>query len=340
MDAPPPPRRSFTRRWLFRLLWAGPLAAVAAEAVRVFALTNKHTVVPGKVYRSAQLGPDELARVIDERGIKTVVNLRGTGPEVAWYAAEARTTHAKGVCQEDVSLSAKRLPAPAEVRRLVEVLDKTAYPILLHCQRGADRTGLASAAVLLLHTDATLARARRQLWPRYGHIEGGRTDVIDRFFDLYQAWLTTAGQGHTPDRFRHWATQEYCPGPYRAALSVVGPDPPAVPAGQGFTLTIRAANTSVEPWAFKPGAAGGVQLRYRLYASGPGGGKRYTGHAGRLTATIHPGEHIDLAAGFPPQPAGQYVVHADLLDAQPVDILDADFVQYGSEPLVFDVLVK
>ncbi|MBX9622399.1 MAG: tyrosine-protein phosphatase [Gemmataceae bacterium] len=340
MDAPPPPRRSFTRRWLVRLLWVGPLAATTAEAVRVFAGTNRHTVVPGKVYRSAQLGPDALARVIEDEGIKTVVNLRGTGPEVAWYAAEARTTHEHGVCQEDVSLSAKRLPAPAEVRRLVEVLDRTAYPILLHCQQGADRTGLAAAAVLLLHTDATLARARRQLWPRYGHVQGGRTVVIDRFFDYYEAWLTATGQAHTPDHFRHWATREYCPGPYRAALSVVGPTPPTAPAGKGFVLTIRAANTSVEPWQLKPGAAGGVQLRYRLYSTGPAAAKVYTGHAGRLAATVKPGEHIDLAAGFPPVPAGKYLVHADLLDTQPVDILDADFVQYGSEPLVVDVAVK
>ncbi|MBX9580871.1 MAG: tyrosine-protein phosphatase [Gemmataceae bacterium] len=339
MDAPPPPRR-FTRRWLLRLVWVGPLLALAAEAVRVFALSNRHTVVPGKVYRSAQLGPDELADLIADEGIRTVVNLRGTGPEVGWYQAEARTTHDRNVCQEDVSLSAKRLPAPAEVRRLVEVLDHTAYPILLHCQRGADRTGLAAAAVLLLHTDATVAQARRQLWPRYGHVRGGRTDVIDRFFDYYDRWLAETGQAHTPDRFRLWATAEYCPGPYRAALSVVGPNPPTVPAGQGFVLTVRAANTSVEPWAFKPGAAGGVQLRYRLYPTGPAAAKLYTGHAGRLAATVRPGEHIDLAAGFPPAPAGKYIVHADLLDTQPVDILDADFVQYGSEPLVFDVIVK
>lgn len=340
MDAPPPTPRRFARRWFLRLLWAGPLVAVAAEAARVFVGTNRHTVIPGKVYRSAQLGPDELARVIDREGIRTVVNLRGTGPEVAWYAAEARTTHAAGVCQEDVALSAKRLPAPGEVRRLVEVLDKTAYPILLHCQQGADRTGLAAAAVLLLHTDATLDRARRQLWPRYGHINAGRTAVIDRFFLFYEAWLAATGQPHTPDRFRHWATREYCPGPYRAALSVVGPTPSTASAGKGFAITVRAVNTAVEPWVFKPGSAGGVQLRYRLYSTGPAAAKVYTGHAGRLAATVKPGESIDLVAGFPPVGPGKYVVHADLLDAQPVDILDADFVQYGSEPLVVDVLVR
>lgn len=338
MDAPPPtPRRWFTRRTLLRLLWVGPLAGLAAEAVRVFALTNRHTVIPGRVYRSAQLSPDELAAVIRDKGIKTVLNLRGHCPDVPWYVGEARTTHAAGVSQEDITLSAKRLPAPAEVRRLVEVLDRTEYPVLAHCQRGADRTGLVSMAALLLLTDATPARARRQLWPRYGHISAGRTAVIDQFFDFYDDWLAATGQGHTPDRFRQWATHHYCPGPYRADLKLTDPQPVTVPAGRGFVLTVRATNTAVEPWHFQP-AAGGVQLRYQLYT--PGGQKLHTGHAGRLTATVRPGASIDLAAGFPPLKPGKYLVHADLLDTQPIDILDADFVQYGSEPLVVEVVVK
>ena len=340
MDAPPPPPpRRFTRRTAVRLAGAAVLFGFTAEAVRVFGLTNKHTVIPGKVYRTAQLDGDELTRLIAEKKVRTVVNLRGTGPDTAWYMAEARATHAAGVSQEDVALSAKRLPAPAEIRRLVDILDHTEYPVVFHCQRGADRTGLAATATLLLLTDATPDRARRQLWPRYGHVRGGRTVVIDQFFDYYEAWLAATDRVHTPALFREWATRHYCPGPYRADLSLLGPNPPEAAAGRGFAVTVRAANTSVEPWEFRPGGAGGVQLRYRLYSRG--GEKLYTGHAGLLAATVRPGAHIDLTAGFPPvTPPGKYLVHADLLDTQPIDILDADFVQYGSEPLVFDVVVK
>lgn len=342
MDAPPPPpppRRRLTRRTLLRLAGAGAALGLTAEAVRVFALTNQHTVIPGKVYRSAQLFPDELKRVIREKNIRTVINLRGTCPDTGWYLGEARTTHAAGISQEDVAFSAKRLPAPNEVRRLIEVLDHTEYPVIVHCQRGADRTGLVATAAVLLQPGSTLAEARRQLWPRYGHIRGGRTVVIDQFFDLYEGWLTATGQTHTPDRFRDWALNHYCPGPYRAELSLVGPARPEVPAGRGFALTVRAKNTSVAAWTFRPGAAGGVQLRFYLYT--PDGAKLYTGYAGRFAATVNPGEHIDLIGGFPPvtQP-GRYLVHADLLDTQPIDLLDADFVQYGSEPLVLDLTVR
>jgi protein tyrosine phosphatase (PTP) superfamily phosphohydrolase (DUF442 family) len=338
MDAPHPKPRRFTRRTLFRVAGAGLALGLTAEAVRVFLLTNKHTVIRGQVYRTAQLSPEQLQRFIAEKKIRTVINLRGTCTEAAWYQAEARATHAADVSQEDVSLSAKRLPPPNEVRRLIDVLDHTEYPVVMHCQQGADRTALAAAVALLLRTDATLAAARRQLWPRYGHIAGGRTIVIDQFFDYYERWLVQAGKDHTPQTFRDWATNEYCPGPYRAELSVVAP-PPDVPAGQGFTLTVRAKNVSVEPWQFKPGASGGIQLRYQLYTAG--GTRVFKGHAGRLRATVPPGESIDLTAGFPPVATpGRYLVHTDLLDTGPINILDADFVQYGSEPLIVGLQVK
>ncbi len=336
MDAPTPTRR-FSRRNLFRLIGVGGGLAVTAEALRVFAYTNEHTIIAGRAYRSAQLTPAQLERVIAEKQIRTVLNLRGTCPNAAWYLGECRTTHAAGVSQEDITLSAKRLPAPAEIRRMIEVLDHTEYPIILHCHQGADRTGLVATAILLLQTDSTLDEARRQLWPRYGHVRAGRTVVIDQFFDYYEAWLAAKQLAHTPAQFRHWATSEYSPGAYRAELTLL--TAPEARAGQGFTLTIRAKNTSVEPWQFLTGGSGGIQLRYQLFE--PGGTKLYKGHAGHLQAVVKPGEHIDLVAGFPPMAApGRYLVHTDMLDTASIDLHDADFVQYGSEPLVFDVNVK
>ncbi|QDU19102.1 tyrosine-protein phosphatase [Urbifossiella limnaea] len=333
MDAP-----RFPRRRLLRLAGAAAGLALAAEAGRVVVWTNRHAVVPGRVYRSAQLSPAGLTDEIAEHGIRTVVNLRGTCPDVPWYLAEARATVATDVNLEDVSLSAKRLPSPSEIRRLVEILDRTEYPILLHCQQGADRTGLAAAAVLLLHSDATLGQARRQLWPRYGHVNAGRTAAIDRFFDFYEAWLAARNEPHSRERFRQWATAEYCPGPYRARLTLIDPAP-AYPAARGVPLHVRCENTAIEPWVFRPGSAGGVQLRYSVYT--PTGTKLYVGHAGRLAATVAPGESITLVAGLPPlREPGRYVFHADLVDTQVIDLHDADFVQYGSEPLVADVTVK
>jgi hypothetical protein len=338
MDAPDPTppatpdgraRRRLSRRGLLKLVGGAAALGLTAEAVRVIALDNVHTVVPGRVYRTAQLKADRLRALVAEKGIRTVVNLRGVCADAPWYLSECRATHAADVNQEDVTFSAKRFPAPTELARLIDVLDHTAYPIALHCQRGADRTGMAATVVRLLQTDDDLAAARRQLWPRYGHFPIGRTAVLDAFFDYYAAWLAARGEGHAPNRFRRWAAEDYCPGPFRARLSVVGPT--ALAAGRGAAVTVRAENVSVEPWPFGPGRAGGVRLRYTLAAGG--GAVVYRATCGRLARTVHPGEAIDLVCGLPPLAAGAYAFSADLLDAQPIELLNTDFVQYGSEPL-------
>lgn len=332
MDAPV---RRFTRRGVLRFAGAAALLGLTAEGVRVFALTNKHTIIPGRAYRSAQLTERQLEAAIRERGIRTVINLRGTCPDTGWYQGEAAATHAANVSQEDLSLSAKRLPAPNEIRRMIEVLDRTEWPIMIHCQRGADRTGLVATSVVLLFTNATLDEARRQLWPRYGHIRGGRTVFIDQFFDYYEAWL--AGRPHSPDQFRDWAVNHYCPGPFRAELTLLSK--PEAERGRGFALTIRAKNVSVENWRFVTGPAGGIQLRASLLNTT--GTKLHVARAGMIEAVVKPGEFRDFTVGFPPlAEPGRYLIHADLLDSQPIDLHDSDFVQYGSEPLLFDLSVK
>jgi hypothetical protein len=349
MDAPETPsillpseggagRRLLSRRILFRLAGAGAVAGLALEAARVFAGSNEHTVIPGKVYRSAQPTQEKLQRVIAEKKIRTVINLRGCCPAMPWYQAEARATHATSTSQEDITLSAKRYPHPGEIGRLIEVFDNTEYPILIHCAAGADRTGLASAIAILLLTNAELAAARRQLWPRYGHFALGRPALLDEFLDYYENWLAALGQPHSPERFRRWFAELYCPGPFRAELKVVAPQPLAAPAKHGFTVSIRAANKSVEAWKFSTGGSGGIQLRYSLYTKA--GAFAYRGHAGFLVRTVHPGESIDLVAGFPPLAAGPYMLHADLLDAQSIDLLDTDFSQYGSEPLISELTIR
>ena len=91
-------------------------------------------------------------------------------PHSTGTSTNAATSATLDVCQEDLCFSAGRLPAVAEMRRLVEVLDRSERPLLFHCQRGTDRTGLASAVALLLLTDRPYDEARRQLGLRYGHV--------------------------------------------------------------------------------------------------------------------------------------------------------------------------
>ena len=338
MASPASVSRRFSRRTLFRLAGAGALAGLAAEAGRVLFGSNEHTVIPGRVYRTAQLSEQKFKQVIAEKHIQTVINLRGYGPDQGWYLEETRATHDLGVSQEDVTLSAKRFPPPSEVLRLIDVLDRSDYPVLIHCAHGADRTGLASVIVKLLYTGDDLATARRQMWPRYGHVPIGQLAVLDRFFDYYETWLAGRGEAHSPERFRKWVSTAYCPGPYRSKLEVLEPKKLVFPAGRGFTVRIRATNVAIEPWVFNPGATGGIKFRYSLWFDHRA---LHRGQAGDLARTVNPGESIDFTAGFPPIPTPvEATLLADMLDAQALDSLETDFVQYGSEPLITPLVLK
>src|SRR5580693_7888874 len=102
------------RRRGWRLTLYGSVAVLAAvlagEAGSVFVGKNLHAVIPGRVYRCAQCTGHGLEKIVRAYGIATVVNLRGCAVPFPWYQEESRATHRLNVCQEDIALSAARLP--------------------------------------------------------------------------------------------------------------------------------------------------------------------------------------------------------------------------------------
>jgi hypothetical protein len=235
-----------------------------------------------------------------------------------------------GVSQEDICFSAGRLPSLAEVRRLVEVLDGSVYPVFFHCRRGADRTGLASAIYLLVKTDATLAQARAQLSPRYGHFALGRTGYLDAFFDLYNDWL--AGRSHSRDLFRHWLGNEYQGGGRSFRVESLTWDDPHAGQPCGFRLRVR--NTGTIAWQMRPGTTAGFRLgidvRDEQEKSIP---MKYWG---LKDAKVGPGQTVELAFVVPLFPSpGRYRILIDMVDPQ-----QGWFYQLGSEPYEEELLVR
>src|SRR5262249_50274300 len=263
----------------------------------------------------------------------TVVNLRGTCLQLPWYLEESRATERLNLSQQDVCLSAGRSPSVPEMRRLVEGLDRSEYPILLHCRRGADRTGLAATVVLLLQTGATLPEARRQLGPRYGHVAIGRPRYLDRFFDLYEAWLDNQSKAHTPTLFRSWLLHEYCPEGCRARLSLLEA-PRAIRVGEPFNVRVRAANQSKTTWRLKAGTNAGIHAGFILWD--PQDHWLAEGRAGLIEAEVPPGQSIDIVVPLPAmkQP-GKHRLLVDMVDEQ-----QSWFWQTGSEPLEEELEVR
>jgi hypothetical protein len=292
-------------------------------------------VLPGQVYRCAQLDAATLQWFIKRNNIRTVLNLRGCSDPWPWYLAECRATSGLDVAQEDIGLSAGRLPPVPAVRQIIEILDQSERPLLIHCNKGIDRTGMVSAMALLLYTDVGLDEALGQLGAFRGHLPLGRTGNIDRFFGLYADWLTANSLQHLPNHFRRWAEHEYCPGECWAKIEVLerAERPLSLPRDRPCAVRVRCTNTSVKPWVLRPESNAGVHARFLLMDADD---KQVgNGLAGLFHAVVPPGDSIDLTLALSSvrQP-GRYVLRVDMVDGQ-----GSSFYQFGCEPLFVETEV-
>src|SRR5437868_5948378 len=106
----PPARRPSRLRAVVRGTLTGAVLAVAAQACYIFLGPNFRAVVPGSVYRSGRLPPAQLEFYLRAHHVRTVVNLCGCCDPLPPYLDECRTTARLDVAQEDVGLSAGRMP--------------------------------------------------------------------------------------------------------------------------------------------------------------------------------------------------------------------------------------
>lgn len=130
---------------------------------------NYHEVIPNVLYRSAQPTASMIKRAVKEDGIKTIINLRGSNPARGWYREEVRAAEEAGIKHINFRMSAKRQLTQQQVTELVNIMRDAPKPILIHCQAGADRSGLAASLYLALIAKKPTDEAEHALSIRYGH---------------------------------------------------------------------------------------------------------------------------------------------------------------------------
>lgn len=178
-----------------------PTLTTACLLLTLGACTGFRAVDTEGAFRAPQPTEDELVRYIERHDIKTVVCLRGEGPE---SAATARAALYTGARFEQVPMSATRLPPPETLLRLWDLVATATRPLLFHCRAGVDRTGLASA-LCVLHDCGDLAKARRELdLVPHGHTGLLGTAAMDEVLDRYQPF-------HGRLAFPDWVRDVYAP---------------------------------------------------------------------------------------------------------------------------------
>ncbi len=146
---------------------------------------NFHTITPAEAYRSGQLGNNKLAEYVKQYNIRSVLNLRGKHAGESWYEDEVAMSAKLDLTHYDVSLSSDHELTESEVHQLIDIFHTAPRPILIHCQAGADRSGLVAAMWRVVMDKEPKDRAAQQLSLWYGHIPIGSTRAMDRFFEKW-----------------------------------------------------------------------------------------------------------------------------------------------------------
>jgi uncharacterized protein (TIGR01244 family) len=181
---------------------------------------NEHRI-SGEMLRSAQPSPGDIEKLA-ERGIKTILNLRGlrnNERQPGFWHLEREAAERAGIEMIDLRAYSREAPKPEFIEEIDRLFSTMAYPALMHCKSGADRAGIGAFLYAFLRLGQPLDKAREHLSLRYGHIKSGKTGVLDHFIDTYEA--RAAADGVEPDRehFLHWVATDYDRDAIRASFT-------------------------------------------------------------------------------------------------------------------------
>ncbi|MCK0197037.1 dual specificity protein phosphatase family protein [Ancylobacter sp. 6x-1] len=176
------------RSWRWTLL--GAVLGIGAFLGIEQLVGNFHTVVPGELYRSAQVDAADIARIKQKYGIATIINLRGYSGR-PWHAEEVAASAALGINHIDIPLSAGRELTDEQAQHLIAVMRDAPKPILVHCRGGSDRSGIASALYLAAVAGRGEDAAEGQLSIWYGHFSLPYFPAwaMDETFERLEPWL-------------------------------------------------------------------------------------------------------------------------------------------------------
>jgi protein tyrosine/serine phosphatase len=152
---------------------------------------NAHWISPDLV-RTNQPWPFQL-KAWRDLGVKTVLNLRGSGHASGFYDLEKDACERLGLILIDFPVSSREAPSHEQVEGLLALFETMTYPALMHCKSGADRAGIAAVLYAHVRLGLPLREALKELSFRHLHVRQGKTGVLDYTFERYFAEGEPAG---------------------------------------------------------------------------------------------------------------------------------------------------
>lgn len=144
---------------------------------------NFHEVIDGELYRSAQPSAEDVEHYGERYGIRTILNLRDEDEDEEGRAARA-AAEAAGIVVIDYPIASSRTLEIDRAAELAALMREAPKPLLIHCEHGSNRTGLASAIYVGAVAERGEWAAEFQLSPYYGHVP---IPGIGRY-EMYRSW--------------------------------------------------------------------------------------------------------------------------------------------------------
>jgi hypothetical protein len=133
----------------------------------ILAFSGCSTVSPvreGVLYRTGQLSTTQLEKVVNDHGIRTVVNLRGREPGAVWYRDQVRLLENLNVRHIDLPMGDHE-PSEDTVAELLDIYRNEPKPILVQSRFSKGAAGLASGLYRAGIEHDSSDRARKELAP-------------------------------------------------------------------------------------------------------------------------------------------------------------------------------
>ncbi|OGT42537.1 MAG: hypothetical protein A3F13_05095 [Gammaproteobacteria bacterium RIFCSPHIGHO2_12_FULL_40_19] len=198
---------------LFFIVLSIPLVLLIIHVAFYYFTDNVHPVIPGEIYRSAQLNNKGLTHYTKAFHLKTIINLRGRWPGERWYQIESHFAKTHHLHYYPIKFSAYQLPTKERLRELVTLLQTAPKPLVFHCEGGADRTGMAAAiSVILYDKNVSLDAIKKQASWHYNAVS--RNTVGYQILRNYFAWLKQHQYQSSKQRFLQWVNSPVPMKPY------------------------------------------------------------------------------------------------------------------------------
>lgn len=180
-------------------------------------LYNFHWIEKDQAARSSQAYAGFLRPFLVGRGIRAVINLRGSNPDFRWWRYETAECARVGIVHRDVKLNSRQLPTRAMLVDLLDAFDAVPRPFLVKCSGGQDRTSFA-AALYILATEGWAAMpeacAQFSSWP---HLHWPQRH--QRWLALFPRFACEEADGAP---LRTWSTRVYSPERFKDWLVAQG----------------------------------------------------------------------------------------------------------------------